>query len=138
MRLLKYTTIFLSVSIMLLFSLKVNSSVLKPINKKLDRYTWGQWKTTSCYKGINYRIKRDDHYEGKWFIEFSNRYVSEVSMDVEVVNAGSPVRIHIPSGDTRKEYFYLKDKRANEINFYINKLKFDDRSWGGPYAECDH
>ncbi|MEX0811040.1 MAG: hypothetical protein WD048_02410 [Chitinophagales bacterium] len=101
------------------------------------QYEWSNWATTSCYRGIRYRVKRDS-YPGKWYIEFKNIYQAELTMSVEIVDGYAAERFSISSGDSRKRSYWLNDKNANNIEFYINKVKFNDRSWGGTYADCDH
>lgn len=101
---------------------------------------WGAWKTTSCFRYLQYQIKKDD-YAGKWFIRFKNNYNQSISMSIEVKgNTGTREdsgRFTVRSGDTSSQYYFV-DSNATRIEFTLNKVKFGDTSWGGPYAECDY
>jgi len=101
---------------------------------------WGPYKRTSCFRYLEYQIKKDD-YAGKWFIRFKNNYNKSISMSIEVTgNTGDKTdsgRFTVKSGDTRSQYYFV-DGNASRIDFTINKVKFGDTSWGGPYADCDY
>ena len=105
-----------------------------------NQNNWGPWKTTSCFRYLQYQIKKDD-YAGKWFIRFKNGYDQSISLDIEVKgNTGTKDdsgRFTVKSGDTRSQYYFVDDN-STRIDFTVDKVKFGDTSWGGPYAECDN
>lgn len=106
----------------------------------IEQNGWGPWKTTTCYRYLEYQIKKDD-YAGKWFIRFKNNYNKSISMSIDVTgNTGDKHdsgRFTVKSGDTRSQYYFV-DKNASRIEFTLDKVKFGDTSWGGPYADCDY
>lgn len=47
-------------------------------------------------------------------------------------------RFTIPAGESRvRGGYYTDNDNATYINFDVDKVKFGDTSWGGPYANCD-
>ena len=117
---------------------------VNPEDKKSDttpiaqQSGWGQWKTASCFKYLKYRVKKKS-YENEWAIEFKNGYNKSISMSVEIVDGYGGDRFTIGSGNSQvRSAYYTNNKQATYINFSVDKVKFGDTSWGGPYANCDH
>ena len=99
---------------------------------------WGPWKTASCFNYLQYRVKKKS-YENEWAIEFKNGYNESMSMSIGIVDGYGGDRFTIPSGKSSvRSGYYTNNKKATYINFEVDKVKFDDTGWGGPYAECDH
>lgn len=136
----------LSIGLILLSSISLMSFVSKPeIETEKTELTftqdgWGPWKTTTCFRYLEYQVKKAD-YAGKWYIRFKNGYNKSISMTVEVSgNTGTKEdsgRFTIKSGGTSSQYYFVDDN-STRINFNVDKVKFGDSSWGGPYAECDY
>ncbi|PZD79309.1 hypothetical protein DNG35_02150 [Mesonia sp. K7] len=98
---------------------------------------WSEWKTTSCFKYLNYRVKKGETAK-KWYIEFKNNYNQNISMSVTIKNGFGGDRSTIKSGETKKSYYFTDVEYASRIDFVVDKVKFNDTSWSGPYAECDY
>jgi len=95
------------------------------------------WKQATCYKHLYYRIIQDN-YPGKWYIEFKNNYNALMTLSVEIQDGYGGGRMDIHSGKTYRSYYFTNNKNASGIYFSVNKVKFNDTSWGGPYYNCDH
>lgn len=136
---LSFALIFLAATLFTSFSTNMETEANKNGSTTIQN-DWGPWKVTSCFRYLQYQVKKDD-YAGKWFIRFKNGYNKSISMTVEVIgNIGTDDdsgRFTIQSGYTKSQYYFV-DKRATSIQFSVEKVKFGDTSWGGPYAECDH
>ncbi|MCR8666196.1 hypothetical protein NO995_00735 [Aestuariibaculum sp. M13] len=132
------TNSYFIISIILVFVLtSFNKNIKSEIIVQND---WSFIQTTSCLKLMQYQFKKDK-YPGKWYIRFINKYKQSVSMDVKVKgNIGTKVdygRFTVKAGDTFTQYYYV-DSNSDKLNFSINKIKFDDTSWGEPYSGCDN
>lgn len=128
----KATKIFKLFTIVLLLVSFTNSNETESYN-----INQGEWKQATCYKYLYYRIIKDD-YPGKWYIEFKNNYYAQITMSVEVIEGYGGGRFDIDSGKISRSYYFTNNKNASSIYFNVNKVKFDDNSWGGPYYNCDH
>ena len=71
-------------------------------------------------------------------IEFKNNYDAKMTLSVEIQDGYGGGRMDINSGETYKSYYFTDNKNASGIYFSVNKVKFNDTSWGGPYYKCDH
>ena len=92
---------------------------------------YGQWRTSSCYKGIDYAVKRGDYnqYAKKyqWFVKLRNRYKQEISIGYNVVessvnSATEKYRTYIGSGAVNEIMVLLAD--ANSVKVLVAKLYF--------------
>lgn len=135
-KILNLSVIFLVITALMSYSTKQDNSP-DEIVLKTDQNNWGPWKTTSCFRYLKYRVKKKS-YENEWAIEFKNGYNKSISMSVKIEDGYGGDRFTIPSGESRvRSAYYTDDKKATYINFGIDKVKFGDTSWGGPYANCD-
>lgn len=132
-------TSFFALSVMFLFMSFSPATVNKEPSALITlQNSWGQWKTTSCFKYLEYRVRKQS-YANEWAIEFRNGYNKSISMSVSIEDGYGGDRFTIASGDSEvRTAYYTDDKQASYINFGIDKVKFGDTSWGGPYANCDY
>lgn len=130
--------VFVTTTFMSFTSISENEHIRVELSS--EQNGWGPWKTASCFRYLQYQIKKDD-YAGKWFIRFRNDYNKSISMSIAVRgNTGTREdsgRFTVGSGDTRSQYYFV-DSNSTWIDFTIDKVKFGDTSWGGPYADCDY
>ena len=101
-------------------------------SQRIEKYVYD-----TCYKHLYYRIIQDN-YPGKWYIEFKNNYNALMTLSVEIQDGYGGGRMDIHSGKTYRSYYFTNNKNASGIYFSVNKVKFNDTSWGGPYYNCDH
>ncbi|NCQ11230.1 MAG: hypothetical protein GW809_03590 [Bacteroidetes bacterium] len=127
----KTIRIFKLLTIALLLVSFTSNNELKKNNNYQDN-----WKQATCYKYLYYNVIKDS-YPGKWYIEFKNNYNANITMSVEIIDGYGGGRFSIESGQTSRSYYYTDNKNASSIYFNVNKVKFNDTSWGGPYYNCD-
>ncbi|MFT5859801.1 MAG: hypothetical protein ACI865_001905 [Flavobacteriaceae bacterium] len=127
---------FSASTVLMSFTLDSNDNN-KRVELSPDQNEWGNWKTASCYRYLKYRVKKKS-YANEWAIEFKNGYNKSMSMSVTIEDGYGGDRFTIPSGDSRvRSAYYTDNKQATSINFGVDKVKFGDTGWGGPYASCD-
>lgn len=106
--------------------------------------SYGPWKTTSCFKGLDYCVKRASYneYNGKyeWLVKFRNRYQEKVNFsftakESSVSSARTSNRISIRSGGEDGTWFYLAE--ANSINVFVDQMRFGEDDFS-KYASCDN
>jgi len=126
------------ISITLLMAFTPTTKVTeKSTQTEIVAQNWGRWKTTDCFRHLKYRIKKKS-YQNEWAIEFENGYNKSISMSVKINDGYGGDRFTIASGSSKiRSAYYTNDKNATYISFGVNKVKFGDTSWGGPYASCD-
>lgn len=96
------------------------------------------WKTTSCFRYLQYDVIKKS-YGNEWAIESKNGYNQSISMSVKIIDGYGGDRFTIPAGETRRRsMYYTNNKEASHIRFEVNKVKFGDTGFSGPYADCDH
>ncbi len=101
--------------------------------------SWGDWKTTNCFRGIDFRVRTQKTSSGKYEVEveYRNRYYEAVHFrfDVKGGNYSSDGRVSIKPNSTYKSYAGISFT-SDYVYVYIDKLRFgrDDLS---PYANCD-
>jgi hypothetical protein len=104
---------------------------------------YGPWQTTSCYKGIDYCVKRNEYNEYSkkyhWSVKFRNRYQTKVSISFTakesyVRSASTTDRVTIRSGAEHSNWFLIAD--GNAITVFVDKLRFGEED-SGKYEYCD-
>jgi len=108
---------------------------------------YGQWKESSCYKGIDFRVKCAEYNEYAkkytWYVQIRNRYQASVHLDLNLAPASNPSdkevagRMDIAGGSTANSAYYLVAAGPNqEVEVYIDRVRIgvDDAS---PYYHCD-
>lgn len=102
---------------------------------------WGRWTTTSCFKGVDFRVKSKKTSTGKYemYLEFRNRYNGDVHFNYEAEGGSYTTknnRVTVRAGETYKtwagasftsDYFYIS----------IDRLRFG-RDGLQDYANCDN
>lgn len=105
---------------------------------------WGRWHETSCYKGLDYRVKNkgqasDGRY--KWGVQFQNRYYEKIYFSYEVYdsrpyNPRSTNRTDLQPDEISSGYrdFYMNS--GNSIYVYVDNVRFG-RDGLQDYYSCD-
>jgi hypothetical protein len=108
--------------------------------KSIPVNDFGPWKTSSCYRGIDYCVKRDSYNEYakkyKWIIKFRNRYTKQISFNCFAVpsnvTTGNGVNgLRIDSDKEGEDWFLVAD--ANAIRVIIDNVRLDNE-----YLKCDN
>lgn len=109
---------------------------------------WGAWKTSDCYKGLDYRTKKGDYNEiakkYKWFVEFRNRYHEPLSLSTnlfatesEYITGKTVSRLtYIKNGESKTSWFLIKPTATNGIWIKYNKVRVGSND-SGDYYGCD-
>lgn len=135
-KILSLTLSFLVISFLMSFTSTGEVESLSG-STSVKQHNWGPWKTTSCFRYLKYRVKKKS-YKNEWAIEFKNGYNQSISMSVSIEDGFGGDRFTIPSGQSQvRSAYYTDNENATYINFGVDKVKFGDTSWGGPYAQCD-
>lgn len=124
------------------FILLVCSTILINIQVSAQNYNWSSWKTTSCYQGIDFAVKRGPYnqYAQKytWYIMFRNRYNGDVyfsftAKEPNIRTADTNFRINLGSQEESQEYQFLIND-PNDIGVFVQKVRFNQDT--GNYANC--
>lgn len=127
-----------------LFAIGLVFLVLSSFNTS-NNTDWGPWQTSSCYKGLDFSLKRDSYNDYakkyKWLIKFRNRYNENVAFSFvlkenSVSSADGTHRGNVKANSEGPgTYFLLAD--ANSVKTFIDKLRFGN-DWGSDYVQCDN
>ena len=106
---------------------------------------YGSWRTTSCFKGLDYCVKRGSYNEYsknyEWWVKFRNRYTQNVAFNCilkesRVSSAKTTDRVNVSANsEGGSSWFLVAD--ANSVNVFIDELRFGNDDWGTKYAPCD-
>jgi hypothetical protein len=106
---------------------------------------WGEWKTTSCFRGLDFCVRKASYNEYakkyEWWVKFRNRYHENVSFNCvlkesHVNTAKGTDRVTVKSGsEGGNTWFLVAD--GNAVNLFIGELRFGNDDWGTPHANCD-
>ncbi len=107
---------------------------------------WGAWRTTSCWKGLDYRVRNDGYnkYVGKykWSIQFRNRYRQRIGFMAIAIRPGesSPKTdkyINVSASDTSSAYWFVDSKTS--ILMYFEHMSIGKRKFRAEeYYRCDN
>ena len=111
-------------------------------NLCLSQDGWSEWNTSSCYQGIDYRVKKGDYNEFtkgyKWIMQVKNRYKEAASISFNLSSAnkqGSFTRQNAISGGTTQSWFLIKGiENASELIVGIKAVKFKNSN---DFYDCD-
>ncbi|MGB3345627.1 MAG: hypothetical protein WBA61_17080 [Aequorivita sp.] len=133
---MKKTTFLFAIGLLFIVLTSFNSS---------NNTDWGPWQTSSCYKGLDFCVKKNEYnqYAKKhnWSIKFRNRYNEKVSFGfvLKESNVNSAKGTHRVTVQANSEgsgtYFLVAD--ANSVRAFIDQLRFGD-DWGTNHAPCDN
>lgn len=115
------------------------------LDETLMQGDWGPWSQTSCFRGLDFRVKyRGENYDGtshKWSVQFRNRYQNKIFFNYEVYNSrpSSPRttnRMDLSSGAESSGYrdFYMNNSQS--IYVYVDKVRFTSDGLQD-YYDCD-
>lgn len=106
---------------------------------------YGQWQTSSCYRGIDYAIKRGSYNEYskgyEWWVKFRNRYDVNVSFsyvlkESSVTSARTNQRTTLrANSEGSGSWFLISD---TSVKLFIDDLRFGKDDWGTKYSPCDN
>ncbi|RZL47931.1 MAG: hypothetical protein EOP00_10570 [Pedobacter sp.] len=107
---------------------------------------YGPWRTTSCFKGLDYCVKRGPYNESarkyEWWVKFRNRYSENVAFNCVlkesyVGSAKGTDRVNVRANSEGGSSWFLLGE-ANSVNVFIGELRFGNDDWGTKYANCDN
>lgn len=115
------------------------------IDENMYQGGWDSWKQTSCYKGLDFRVKnKGKNYDGtktKWGVQFRNRYNDKIYFSYEVYDSQPSTpraanRTDLRSNDisSGNRDFYMSN--ANSIYVYVDSVRFNKDGSQGYYG-CD-
>jgi hypothetical protein len=131
--------------ITVLFAFGILSFVLTSFKSSIFT-DYGPWKTTSCFKGLDYCVKRASYNEYskkyEWWVKFRNRYNEKVTFNCvlkesNVYSANGNNRLDVEANSEGGEMWFLVAD-ANAVKVFIDKLRFGNEDWGTKYASCDN
>jgi hypothetical protein len=127
------------------FSLIVLTLIISSFKAPLQS-SYGPWRTTSCFRGLDYCVKRASYNEYakkyEWRVKFRNRYNENVSFNCvlkesSVSSAKGTERVTVKANsEGGSSWFLVAD--ANSVNVFIGELRFGQDDWGTKYAPCDN
>jgi hypothetical protein len=98
---------------------------------KNTNHNWSDWKTSTCYRGIDFRVSRGDHNEEKnlwlWEYEFRNRYNENVTFEASIkpsydLDCHTNLLIQIDANGIEGNMAdWLAE--SNHVNICVNQLK---------------
>lgn len=106
---------------------------------------YGNWQTTSCFKGVDFCVRKVEYNEYakkyKWLVKFRNRYYEDVHFDCKLTesyinSAKGTDRVHIKANSEGGESWFLVNE-ANSVNLFVNSLRMGKDDWGTNYIPCD-
>jgi len=107
---------------------------------------WGPWNTTSCYKGIQWRVRynRKTTIKGKheWGLEIRNRYTSKLYLSWELLEQGKKLakfrwRTNIKPGQKMYRHYMLTTPRGGTVTFWVGNVRIGSKDVGA-YRKCDN
>jgi hypothetical protein len=110
----------------------------------ISQNEFGAWKTTSCFKGLDFCVRRSSYNEYankyEWHVKFRNRYVQNITFNCvatasNVSTARTTDRITVRPGQESMVWFLIPD--ANSVNVFVDAARFGSDEWGTDYANCD-
>ena len=101
---------------------------------------WSDWKTTSCFKGVDFRVKSKKTSTGKYemYVEFKNRYYKDVHFNYEAKGGDYTTknnRVTVKAGEPRKSLTGASFT-SDYFDVYLDKLRFE-RDGHEDYANCE-
>jgi hypothetical protein len=111
--------------------------------KATAQSNYGSWETSSCYKGIDFCVKKSDYNQYTktytWYVKFRNNYLSKVNFSfIAKESTASAARTNsmttIGSGkETSATSFPIAD--SNSIRVFIDQMTIGE--YTGKFAPCD-
>jgi|GEM_PF-203166 len=109
---------------------------------------WSPWQETTCYKGIDFRTKRNGYNEYakkfNWTVQFRNRYQKNLHLNCKLfVSQGRAAGkkatdrlMNIKPGETRGTWFLVAS--GDQVYVLIQNVRVGNQDdWGGPYYPSD-
>jgi hypothetical protein len=110
---------------------------------------WGNWKTTDCFRGLDFRVKKKTSNYSKrteWLVQFKNRYNNKINFSYEIVpyskrseirnSERTTNRIDINANTTERSSHYQYLYESNMVYIHVNKVRFG-RDGSQAYSNCD-
>ena len=123
-------------SIMLLLTIALFLISAKQNIKTLVPCDWGAWRTTSCYNGIDFRVRKEAT-TNIWWVQLRNRYNKKIGIDVGAAvpggNCKTSDRLTINIGATSETWYSFEN--VSSIEVCVSNLKWDDE-WSNPSVPC--
>lgn len=107
---------------------------------------FGPWRTTTCFKGLDYSVKRASYNESakkyEWWVRFRNRYKVNASFDCvlkesTVISAKCTDRVTVRANSEGGGIWFLVAD-ANAVKVFVDALRFGKDDWGTRYEPCDN
>jgi hypothetical protein len=147
-----FTILFVGVLTLLSFTeIKNEDTVVKldVSEESIDQNGWGSWKTTDCFRGLDFRVKRKkSSYSSKteWLVQFRNRYNNKIYFNFEIVpysqrsaiirsqRTTNRTDLNANTTERRTHYRYLEE--SNTVYVHVNKVRFN-KDGSQSYSNCD-
>ena len=128
-----------------------SDSVLKLelTEENVDQNGWGTWKTTDCFRGLDFRVKRKkSSYSTKteWLVQFRNRYNNKIYFNFEIVpysqrsairrSQRTTNRTDLNANTTERNSHYRYLEESNLVYVHVNRVRFN-KDGSQPYSNCD-
>ena len=137
---------FLGIAVIFSLAFKNNTTPKPMLNHKSDKWgEWGPWKTTSCYKGLDFRVRRtqEDSFNGpkyEWEAQFRNRYEDQISFNFKITEPGDESetgdRQSISANGSSNGEDWALTTNAYRCEVLVDKVRFGDDDASKPYIEC--
>ena len=115
--------------------------------KSYAQSSYGPWQSSSCFKGVDFCVKRVTYNESarkyEWTVKFRNRYNENVTFSCALkessISSGKgtdqvTIKANSEGGST---WFLVAD--ADAVTVFIDSLTFGEEDWGSnKYAPCDN
>ena len=103
---------------------------------------WSEWKTSNCYQGIDFRVKKGEYVESakafKWIMQIKNKYEESISVSFNLSSAEKegPFRQQnaISGGITESSFLIEGVENTSEVFGEIKGLKFENSN---EFYNCD-
>lgn len=115
------------------------------INKSKTFGTWGMWRTTSCYRGLDFRVRRsqEDSFNGpkyEWEVQFRNRYEDVVNFSFKITYPGDESetidRQSVSANSMSNGEDWALTTNGETCEVLIDKVRFGDDDASKPYVLC--
>ena len=121
-----------------------------PLDNIENQSGWSAWSTTSCLRGLDFRIRNDSYNKYakkyKWYIEFRNRYKENIHLSFKAVALSerneinrtkkTTDRIHVDGNSGTYKTYYLVSSKSS-LYVYVNKVRIGTKDYGYDYYNCD-
>jgi len=124
-----------------------NTNNQRTLNKPNRFGPWGLWKTTGCYRGLDFRVRRtqEDSFNGEkyeWEVQFRNRYADVINFNFKITYPGDDSepggRMSLDANNTSNGEDWGLVEASERCQISVAKVRFGEDDGAKPYVECGH